>query len=762
MRPPLFVSFRRCLSIALLAAGCGASWVTGQQAQTDAEQGGPLTSVEAVRQLGAERAEDESLPVRLRGVVVFVASGRDAIKIHDGGGGIGVSLPPGVPCPAVGDTVEVEGSTKSVNVQAHRYPHVAGEKVTVTGAASFPEAIPVSVADLAAFKHYNQWVSVEGVVVMWKMSPASLSVMLTGPDTWAVVHVRGLKKADFPRDLHGARVRVTGVNMGISHSQADTMIAPGPAQLEVLAPGTEDIFAAPLKTLREVAERRVPPAERVRVQGVVTAAPDSQTVYLQDQNGDALCVLLQHGWLRSSSAGHLYADAGRLPEARPGDVIEVAGSLRGPGADAREEGFALVSCHARVTGQDMLPEAVQSTPAEIAGGAHTWRLARVRGRLLQMDSLPLSGGRWRSTLRVEQGGVTLPATLISRVQAPFQHLAVNDELLLTGVVDPATSHSPRQLWLTSAGDVASLGLSPIVRRRQLWLWGGLAAACLLVGGVWIATLHRSLRRQMAAEAVAHELNQNLEKRVHERTVELHKTQAELRRALDQERELGELKSRFVTMVSHEFRTPLGIIMSAIELMRHYDDRLPLEQKHELQNDIHGATKLMAGLMEQVLVLGRVEAGKLGCRPVPLDLDTLAGKLTDESLSTTNRRCPILWQPEGDLSGARADESLLRHIFSNLITNAVKYSPEGSPVVFSARREGTDAIFQVRDNGIGIPEEDMPQLFEAFFRCGNVGEIPGTGLGLVIVKRCVELHGGSLAIESKPGAGTTFTVRLPVF
>lgn len=230
----------------------------------------------------------------------------------------------------------------------------------------------------------------------------------------------------------------------------------------------------------------------------------------------------------------------------------------------------------------------------------------------------------------------------------------------------------------------------------------------------------------------------------------------------QERELGVLKSRFVTMVSHEFRTPLGIIMSAIELMRHYDDRLPQTKREELQQDIFGATRLMAGLMEQVLVLGRVEAGKLSCKTAPCDLDSLAAKLTDECLSATNRKCPVIWRAAGDLADARADEGLLRHIFSNLIHNAVKYSPEGSSVEFTARRDGSDAVFQVIDHGIGIPDADRARLFEAFHRGSNVGEIPGTGLGLVIVKRCVELHGGSLEIGSVVGKGTTFTVRLPLF
>jgi signal transduction histidine kinase len=158
----------------------------------------------------------------------------------------------------------------------------------------------------------------------------------------------------------------------------------------------------------------------------------------------------------------------------------------------------------------------------------------------------------------------------------------------------------------------------------------------------------------------------------------------------------------------------------------------------------------------------VDAGKLAHKPALLDIDTLARKLTDESHSATSRRCPIEWRAENDLAGANADESLLRHILTNLLSNAVKYSPEGSTVTFTGRREGPMLVLTVEDRGIGIPEADLPQLFEAFHRAGNVGDVPGTGLGLVIIKRCAELHRGSVQVKSPPGGGTTFTVRVPAW
>jgi PAS domain S-box-containing protein len=241
-----------------------------------------------------------------------------------------------------------------------------------------------------------------------------------------------------------------------------------------------------------------------------------------------------------------------------------------------------------------------------------------------------------------------------------------------------------------------------------------------------------------------------------------KAEAELLRALAHERELSQLKSNFVSMVSHEFRTPLGIILSSAEILEDYLDQLePDERQHHLRS-IARSTKRMSELMEEVLVLGRLDAGRMEFTPAPLDLQTLSRRLVDEVASATDARCPIRLEADATSGQAQADEKLLRHILTNLLSNAVKYSEAGEPVDFALRREETDAVWMVRDHGIGVPEQDREWLFSAFHRGSNVGQRPGTGLGLVIVKRCVELHGGRITLDSASGQGTTVTVRLPVF
>ena len=161
---------------------------------------------------------------------------------------------------------------------------------------------------------------------------------------------------------------------------------------------------------------------------------------------------------------------------------------------------------------------------------------------------------------------------------------------------------------------------------------------------------------------------------------------------------------------------------------------------------------MAGMMEEVLVLSRLDAGKLDFQPAALDLNLFCRRVVDEVLSATNRRCLIELSLNSVPPEAEADEQLLGHIFTNLLSNAVKYSEPGATVRFTVEREGPEAVCAIRDQGIGISKDDQQQLFKAFHRGGNVGSRPGTGLGLLLVKRCTELHGGTVQLNSKIGEG----------
>lgn len=655
-----------------------------------------------------------------------------------------------------GDLLEVVGSIVDETDSELRSFGLSWCHVRVVGTAPIPPPRAVDLETLKGFRNHDEWVSTEGVVTGWMLQSNILSYAIVGEHSPFIVHVRDVPPGAFPSGLHGARLRFTGISRSLLQNPSDVLLVPSPDHVEVVRPGGMDPFAVvPQTTAMAITAGEVPPAERVRLRGTLVGRPSPEALYVRGSGG-AVRALLQHEWSRPANAsGVFFADCGPWPELALGDEVEIVGSPLMPPGGSLGGGFDLLESDVRTLGNRVEVRPVETTLAEVAAGAHTADLVEVRGRLLTLQQLPMDRGEWRTTMLIEAGGLKLPATHHARGRAAFDTLKVDDEIIMRALVERATQNAPRQLWLISPGDARSLGVSPVVRARQMWLWGGGAFAVVAIFSGWVAALRKSNRSKTEVAAL-------LEQSVNARTAELQQAQADLTRALEQEKELGELKSRFVTMVSHEFRTPLGIIMSAIELMRHYDERLPQEQRKELQQDIFSSTRHMAGLMEQVLVLGRVEAGKLACKPVPTDIGVLAEKLTDETLSATNRRCQVVWRAEGDLSGARADESLLRHMFSNIIANAVKYSPEGSEVLFTCRREGGDAVFQVIDHGIGIPKQDMQRLFEAFHRCSNVGETPGTGLGLVIVKRCLDLHGGTVEIDSEVGRGTTFTVRLPLF
>lgn len=274
----------------------------------------------------------------------------------------------------------------------------------------------------------------------------------------------------------------------------------------------------------------------------------------------------------------------------------------------------------------------------------------------------------------------------------------------------------------------------------------------------IETLNRGLDARVAA----------LTEELRDENARLRAAQAETERALDREREAGELKSRVVATISHEFRTPLSIILSSAEILRHYADRLaPAERTGHLAA-IEGAVNGMSTLIQSVLAFSKAGAGRLEFRPERQAPEDLLIEVVDEVQSATSRRCPITLDMHRLDEPGWFDATLLRLILVNLLGNAVKYSPPGSPVSLQARREKDRLVLHVIDRGIGIQPEDRPRLFQSFRRGGNTQGIPGTGLGLSIVKTCVELHlgnidvGGSSEAGGGAGIGTTFTVTLPAY
>jgi signal transduction histidine kinase len=235
---------------------------------------------------------------------------------------------------------------------------------------------------------------------------------------------------------------------------------------------------------------------------------------------------------------------------------------------------------------------------------------------------------------------------------------------------------------------------------------------------------------------------------------------ELRKALAKEKELAELKSHFVSMASHEFRTPLTTILAASDSLKRYGPRMTPTQQIERVDKIQAQVRHMTDLLEDVLVIGREESGKLRCVPEQLDIQALCNQLVQEVQATAAATHRLVLSGTFSRRDVMMDPKLLRQILGNLLTNAVKYSPAGGTVEIDVTADARVARFAVRDHGIGIAPEDRDRLFEPFHRGANVGAIAGSGLGLAITKKAVELHGGAIAVDSMPGQGTKFVVTLP--
>ena len=241
-------------------------------------------------------------------------------------------------------------------------------------------------------------------------------------------------------------------------------------------------------------------------------------------------------------------------------------------------------------------------------------------------------------------------------------------------------------------------------------------------------------------------------------------EAGLCQALAKEKELSDLKSRFITTASHEFRTPLSIISSSAGLLLDYGDKLDEQKKLKHLQRVQSSVNYMTQLLEDVLLINRAEVGKLEFNPAPLNWIAFCRELVEElQLSMqTNHRIALQIDDMAVLNPqVEMDEKLLRQILSNLLSNAIKYSPIGSTIHFDLAYQNEAAVFQIRDEGIGIPAEDQEKLFELFHRAKNVGNIPGTGLGLAIVKKYLDLQGGKISVDSDIGIGTQFTVTIPL-
>ncbi|MGB3799795.1 MAG: PAS domain-containing sensor histidine kinase [Lewinella sp.] len=295
--------------------------------------------------------------------------------------------------------------------------------------------------------------------------------------------------------------------------------------------------------------------------------------------------------------------------------------------------------------------------------------------------------------------------------------------------------------------------------REFPLRLAVSEAVLDDGTIYTGILH-DLTEYHASRKRVEDLNRDLESKVIERTAALQEREAELQRALSKERELNELKSRFLSMASHEFKTPLSTLLSSAELIEMYtkSDQQDKRQKH--LDRIKGTINQLTEVLNDFLSISQLEQGMTRYLPESVDLRSLLSLSIEASegqlkpgqvirLITSEDHCPLVTDPK-----------MLRHVLLNLLSNAAKYSPADATIVLRSQLVNDQLRLSVEDQGIGIPREDQSYLFDRFFRARNVENIPGSGLGLHIVANYVDLLGGSVSFTSEESRGTTFSVDLP--
>lgn len=271
-----------------------------------------------------------------------------------------------------------------------------------------------------------------------------------------------------------------------------------------------------------------------------------------------------------------------------------------------------------------------------------------------------------------------------------------------------------------------------------------------------------------------QLNQELELRVAERTRDLEdalgklkdnnenlkQMEVDLVKALEKERELGELKSRFVSMASHEFRTPLSTILSSVFLLENYTGEQYEKSKMTHVKRIKRSVDNMTAILNDFLSLSRLEEGKIKASYADTDIPACIGEILEEMEPVKKQGQTLRYTHTGTANMLHTDKQFLRNVLINLISNAIKFSGTGDQIEITSRLDAQQLTLQVADRGIGIPEKEQKHIFNRFFRADNVTHIEGTGLGLNIVKRYVDLLKGRVSFESRPGNGTTFTVTIP--
>jgi signal transduction histidine kinase len=690
-----------------------------------------LTQIRQVRELSGDEGRKQ-YPVQVRAVVTYFDPHHKTLFVQDESAGIWVARTFQETNFNAGDLLELSGASWAMSVFGCT---IKPNSIRVVGKVPLPTPKAVTYETMASGREEGQRSQVQGVVRKMAYEFGLLELELAAGNDRFIVYLPRFEGRPLPTNLIGARVEVAGVcSMKLDDQGRITGLwyyAPDLESITVLRAPAADPYKEPTQPIDQLLryDSWASFSERVKIAGVATYSLPSGRLFLRDDTRSVPVDLMQP-WTRADPQGR-YLDAPLFPTMKPGDRIEAIGYR-----SIIESQFSIVDAEVRLAGHARPLAPLNVTPQQALDPDLDGELVSLEGRLIESE-FRHAGKATNQVLSLMAGNTLFEAELVDPGRASIK--AANNSLVrITGVntVQTDPSHRARffRLLMRDTNDATVLQGPPGWTLRLASRIGTVAALVILASLVWIIVL----RRQVALST------------------------ASLRRANVRLKELNALKSNFISMVSHEIRTPLALIQSSSEILGRYLQRLSPEKRERHLDTIGQSVARMVMLVEDVLMFSRAESGPMDFKPASLDLPKFCQQLVDEVNSATSRRCPIRLCISNGTGSAGVDEMLMRHILVNLLTNAVKFSKAGDEVLLEATAKPNEAVFQVQDHGIGIPEAEQSKIFEPFYRGRDVEHIPGTGLGLVIVKRCVERHGGMLELESSQGHGTRFTVRVPTY
>ncbi len=676
-----------------------------------------LTSIEQIRRLAPEEAR-RGYPLHLKAVVTYFDPADPELFVQDATGGIWVGWKPDMPRTAQGQLLELWGSSQQTDFA----PDIGKARWQVVGQAPMPAAKRVTFEEMASTGVDARWVEVEGIVRSAGLpaNDSRLQAVVEVPGGRVIVNILGVE--GMPPGLVDSRVRIHGA-CGAIFNQRNQIIGiaiyvPSMREVQTIEAGPTDPFAIAGRSIASLQTFTFTglPTHRVKVAGIVTAQFRGGHFYISDPTGS------------------VYIDSSQTGRFVPGDRVEVVGFA---GFVDYRPMLKDAICRRIASGPPPPPVALKADSV-IDEDKYDSALVTLEAQLTAISVLPKE-----EVLILKQGKTTFTAFGREKPGDAADDLREGSRLLVTGIClverDVAGKAQSFKLRLRSDADVVAIRKPSWWTRDRALSVLGLAALLSLVTLVWVFVLRRRVRSQ---------------------TAELRKTNEELALALSAAKESTKLKSEFLANMSHEIRTPMNAILGLTAFALESTSR---EEQQEYLRDVLNSAESLLSLLNDILDLSKIEAGRMELAPVDMSMAQLIQEITHFLKTAANQKgLELAWNIAPDVpEHLSADPLRTRQVLLNLIGNAIKFTENGS-VRVEAQVEAQDdktvtLRFAVHDTGPGIPADKQELIFKSFCQADGTTtrRHGGTGLGLTISAHLVELMGGKIWVESEVGSGSTF-------